>query len=166
MRKSVLFMMILMMVLISLQGCTQKRSINNELTKNLNTKIISGDVIKSEDTHGGFHGDGERIIVIKYNADSVDSMLSNIQNSGKWSEFPLNESLNLLMYGGSKGYANYVYKFAESVGIPQIEHGYYCFVNRQTDSEETDILNSHSLNFTIAMFDSDNNILYYFEKDT
>jgi len=166
MKKIAIITIIFIIFLVSLQGCKKKGSIDNELSKNLNTKIISGDIIKSEETHDGFHGDGKRIMVIKYNDDSVNSMLSNIQDNGQWSEFPLNESLNLLMYGGSKDNVSYAYKFAENVGIPKIEHGYYCFVNRQTTILDTDILNSRSLNFTIAMFDSDNNILYYFEIDT
>jgi len=166
MKKIALFTMILMILLVSLQGCTKKESIDNELSKNLNTKIISGDIIKNEDTHGGFHGEGERIIVIKYNDDSINSMLSNIQDSGKWSEIPLDENLNLLMYGGRKGDTFYQNEFAKKAGIPKIEHGYYYFINKQTNDQNTDILNSPSLNFAIAMFDSDSNTLYYFEKDT
>ena len=60
----------------------------------------------------------------------------------------------------------YGYEFVEKVGIPQIEHGYYYFLNKQTNNQDTDVLNSPSLNFVIAMFDSDSNTLYYFELDT
>jgi len=166
MKKITFFIMISLILLISLQACAKKESTENELSNNLNTKIISGDIIKNEDTHGGFHGDGKRIIVIKYSDDSGKSMLSNILDNSKWSEIPLDENLSLLMYGGSRDNVSYAYKFAKEVGIPQIAHGYYYFVNRQTNNQDTDILNSPSLNFTIAMYDSDNNTLYYFEKDT
>lgn len=166
MKKSVLFIMIFMILLLSLQGCVKKESTEDQLSDILDTKIISGEIIKNEDTHGGFHGDGERIIVIKYNNDSAGSILSNIQDNGKWSEFPLNEDLNLLVYGGKKGDMYYVSECAKKVGIPQIEHGYYYFVNKQTNNQDTDILLSSSQNFVIAMFDSDNNTLYYFEQDT
>ena len=166
MKKIALFTMILMILLVSLQGCTKKESIDNELSKNLNTKIISGDITKSEDTHGGFHNDGERIIVIQYNDDSANTILSNIQENGKWNEFPMDENLNFLIYGGKKGDMYYGYEFAKKAGIPKIEHGYYYFLNKQTNNQDTDVLNSPSLNFVIAMFDSDSNTLYYFEVDT
>ena len=166
MKKTVLFLMILIVLLISLQGCAKKESTENQLSNILNTKIISGDIIKNEDTHDGFLGDGDRIIVIKYNDDSVNSLLSNIQDNGKWSKFPLDENLNLLMYGGKIGDMYYGYEFAKKVGIPKIEHGYYYFVNKQTNDQDTDILLSRSQNFEIAIFDSDNNTLYYFEQDT
>jgi len=155
-----------MILLISLQGCAKKESIENLLSYKLSTKIISGDIIKSEDTHGGFHNDGERIIVIKYNDDCANSMLSNIQDNDKWSKFPMDENLNFLIYGGNKGDMYYGYEFAKKVGIPKIEHGYYYFFNKQSNDQDTDILNSPSLNFVIAMFDSDSNTLYYFEVDT
>lgn len=166
MKKSVLFIMIFTFLLLSLQGCVKKESTVNQLSDILNTKIISGEIIKNEDTHGGLNGDGKRIIIIKYDDNSANSIISNIRDNGKWSEFPLNENLNLIMYGGKKGDMYYGYEYAKKEGIPQIEHGYYYFINNQTNDQDTDLLLNRSQNFTIAMFDTDHNTLYYFEQDT
>lgn len=70
------------------------------------------------------------------------------------------------MYGRLKGNTYFGYELAKKAGIPKIEHGYYCFVNKQTNGQEITILGSPSLNFAIAMFDTDNHIIYFLEQDS
>ena len=54
--------------------------------------------------------------------------------------------------------------------IPQIENGYYYFLDRHSRSvdsyDDSDVLDRYSFNFTIAIYDADNDILYYVEFDT
>ena len=48
--------------------------------------------------------------------------------------------------------------------FPEVENGYYLLIDRQNDAQ--DILDRHSFNFTVAVFDSDENTLHYGKLDT
>lgn len=85
-----------------------------------------------------------------------------LQNTDGWKVLPLEEELELLMYGGS----SYGYYFADKAGIPKVENGCYYFIDRQQDTERTELLYHRSYNFSLAIYDSDENILYYCEIDT
>ncbi len=54
--------------------------------------------------------------------------------------------------------------------LPRVEHGYYYFVDRQAESEQQtsdeQILERVSYNFSIAIYDTDTDTLYYVEADS
>ena len=62
------------------------------------------------------------------------------------------------------------YELAEKADIPEIEEGYYYFIDRFSETKDKysdeDLLNRYSFNFTIVLFDNKTNILYYYEFDT
>ena len=75
------------------------------------------------------------------------------------------------MYGGEKNGINYGYNFAEEAHLPEIKNGVYKFVDRYNGylkdrSDDSEILDRSSFNFSIAVYDLDSNTLYYFERDT
>ena len=49
--------------------------------------------------------------------------------------------------------------------VPDIQNGYYRLIDRHSD-RETDILDRYSFNFTVGLYDTDNNTLYFCELDT
>ena len=49
--------------------------------------------------------------------------------------------------------------------FPEVVQGYYRLIDRQNDTEQ-DILERYSFNFTVAVYDSEENILYYGKQDT
>ena len=67
---------------------------------------------------------------------------------------------------GSRGGSSYGYYFADKAGIPKVENGCYYFIDRQQDTERAGLLYRRSYNFSLAIYDSDENILYYCEIDT
>lgn len=123
-------------------------------------------VVEEADTHGGFHGDGSYHLILDC-ADNREKALGNING---WKELPLSENLGLIMYGGEKDGVHYSYNLAEEANLPEVKDGYYCFYDRQsknTDSSSDAILFSrHSFNFSLAVYDSDTDRMYYFEFDT
>ncbi len=128
---------------------------------------ITGCVIeKDEDTHGGFLGDGEYTVIADC-SDIQDKMLDKVCG---WKPLPLSENLQLLMYGGEKNGGTYSYEFADENGIPEITHGFYYFINRHDEAKsrysDEDLFSLYSMNFTLAMYDTDNDMLYYFEYDS
>lgn len=54
--------------------------------------------------------------------------------------------------------------------VPKIENGYYCFVDRHSQSkdkkDDSPLLNRYSINCSLAIYDTDTNLLYYLELDT
>lgn len=61
--------------------------------------------------------------------------------------------------------------FDKELKIPEIENGYWFYLDRNSEAtdkyNENDMYNGrYSYNYSIAVFDSDANILYYYELDT
>ena len=123
-------------------------------------------VIDENDTHGGFHGDGSYYLIL----DCSEKREQAMELIKDWTPLPLTENLQLIMYGGKKDGVNYVYNLAEEAHWPIINNGVYKFVDRHSEavdkSDDTELFNRHSFNFSIAAYDLDTNTLYYFEFDT
>lgn len=86
---------------------------------------------------------------------------------------PLDETAQILVYGREVGNVkNGPYLTGEDGTslIPEIENGCYWLKDRQADEtgkeDESDMLSRPSLNFTIAIYDSDCKTLHYCEMDT
>ena len=123
-------------------------------------------VMEELDTHGGVHGDGSYCLIL----DCSENKQNALENVSGWNTLPLSENLALIMYGGHKDGVWYGYNLAEEANIPAIENGYYIFKDRHPDSrdstDDSELFNRHSFNFSIAIYDSDADIMYYFEFDT
>ena len=123
-------------------------------------------VIEEADTHGGFHGDGSYYLIL----DCSEKREQATELIKDWTPFPLSENLQLIMYGGEKDGVVYGYNLVEKAHWPIINNGVYKFVDRHSEagdkSDDTNIFNRYSFNFSIAVYDLDTNTLYYFEFDT
>ncbi len=123
-------------------------------------------VVEELDTHGGFHGDGSYYLILDC-SDNRDKAMKILKD---WKELPFSENLSLVMYGGEKDGKSYGYNLAEKAKIPKVENGYYYFKDRHSESkdseDDTDLFNRSSFNFSIAIYDSDTDTMYYFEFDT
>lgn len=166
MKKVMKVMLVALMVLVPCNGCIEKKSDEQYVSKQLDLTLPAVENIESSDTHGGFHGDGYYVVKMEFDKQSGEDLLKCIENMEKWKALPLEEPLELLMYGGSKGGSSYAYKFATQAGIPKIEEGYYLFLDRQQENQGTSLLYRASFNFSLAMYDSRGHVLYYYEIDT
>lgn len=123
-------------------------------------------VIDKNDTHGGFHGDGTYHIAL----DCSKKKEKVLKIVNEWSELPLSENLQLIMYGGEKDGMTYGYNIAKETNIPIIANGYYCFLDRHSDTvdkySDIDLFDRYSYNFSLAIYDTDTDILYYIRQDT
>ena len=50
--------------------------------------------------------------------------------------------------------------------VPEIREGYYRLIDRHAQAGESDILDRHSFNFTLALYDTETDTLYFCELDT
>lgn len=129
--------------------------------------ITDSIIVREEDSHGGFLGDGT--LIVKFDCTEIsDSVLQQTQH---WNALPLSKNLRLIMYGGSEYGINFDgYNLAEEYGIPHIENGCYYFWDRHSEStdrtSDTNLFSRGSYNFSLLLYDSEKCILYLFEFDT
>lgn len=166
MKKVSIVILFVFVVLMPCNGCVEKKSDEQYVSGQLNFTLPAVENIESSDTHGGFHGEGHYVVKMEFDESSGVELLEQIKNKKEWKELPLEEALELLMYGGSKGGSSYGYYFAQQAGIPKIENGYYYLIDRQPENEGTSLLYRRSFNFSLAIYDSSQNVLYYYEIDT
>jgi len=122
-------------------------------------------VVDKKDTHG-FFGDGSFYLIL----DCSEKAEQAKQLVKDWKPFPLTENLQLIMYDSSKDGVHYSYNLSEEAHWPPIRNGVYKFVDRYKgvidQSDDTYLFSRHSFNFSVAAYDFDTNMLYYFEFDT
>ena len=167
-----LLVLLTLLLLFTMTGCgvEKKNSVLSDISKEIGVDVVAGEVISESDTHGGFHGDGDTVIVLQIDDTSFSNL---IKENEEWNAMPLTENLTALVYG--------LHTETSSIGpmihpgdnisvVPEIENGYYYFRDRHYQSkdpkDDTDVLSRASYNFTIAIYDTDTNILYYLELDT
>lgn len=128
--------------------------------------ITDSVIVREEDSHGGFLGDGS--LIVEFDCSELsDSVLEQTKH---WNSLPLSENLQLIMYGGTKGNTYYAYNLADEHGIPEIIKGSYYFWDRHSEStdptSDTNLFTRGSYNFSLLLYDSEKCILYLFEFDT
>ena len=109
-----------------------------------------------KETHGGFHGDGETFITMQFSDKQAEKFIKKVKENEHWRELPFTGFFD-----------NFV----------DIEHGYWFAIDRYFHNNDT--YNSikynidgiagddrAALNYTLAVFDTDNNMLYFYEMDT
>lgn len=168
MRKPTAFFLAAVLALFTLTACGQ-RSPQDFVSAALGIDASAGIVISAWDTHGGFHGDGITYIALEFSDESV---LQEIQRSPAWKPFPLDETVQILVYGIS-GESDgmrfqrgpYLDRNDHKSIVPDIRNGYYLLIDRQKD-KESDILSRSSLNFTVGLYDTDTHTLYCCALDT
>lgn len=114
------------------------------------------------DDHGGFLGDGTMFIIA-----ALPVLPERIKTSENWRPLPLTEPLAEYL----KHYLSpHLTDKNGSPLLPDVEHGYYCFVDRNTESTDpkdaADLLHRYSFNVTIMIYDTDTNLLYFIKDDT
>lgn len=142
----------------------------NDINEKTNVSFDTCNIISESDTHGGFLGDGKKI-VIYYCGDDFNT--KNILNN--WKKFP-SENLDIYFYGGAvKNGITYPKKDEENYSIPKLENGYYYFIDNYSKNynDSDDIYSDDKIldmgrphNFTLTVYDIDSNYLYFYEIDT
>lgn len=124
-------------------------------------------VVEEQNTHSSFPTDGSYYLIL----DCSNNKETALKIVNSWSSLPLSENLDLIMFGGEKDGISYDgYDLSKEAHIPEIKNGYYCFKDRhskaENPSDDSELLSRGSFNFSLAIYDSDTDIFYYFEFDT
>lgn len=136
-----------------------------ELSRRLGVDLSQGTMVEEKDTHGGFHGDGERRVVLSFDGHDLTP---DLEKAAGWQPFPLPEALSTALYGrtwegGREG------PCIESP-LPPVTRGFFWFQDRHSQAvDPADPSHLHervSYNFTVAVYDEDTQRLYDIEVDT
>ncbi|MDU2546350.1 MAG: hypothetical protein E7D13_09515 [Finegoldia magna] len=147
-------------IIISLLMVSCAQSDKSRVSDELNLKLVKSNQIMEYEDHGAM-GDGTRFKTFEF--DSNDT-LNQIKSDSNWKKFPLDKTTKTLMYGDEKT-SSYVTDHNSRSLFPEISEGYYLLIDRQEDKSQN-ILNRPSSNFTLAVYDTKTNTLYFAEIDT
>lgn len=152
-------------------ACSQKEQ-KQKLAQSLEIDLKEAEILEDEDSHGGFHGDGHRYVALRLEGDAKNAAEKAMVKSENWSALPFDDTLHTLVYGkktASVSREPCVVSDSQKALFPEVENGYYYFRDRQDWNAGTgkeDLLERASLNFTIALYDAENGMLYYYEFDS
>lgn len=165
---------ILLMVigLLFMTGCSvgKPSGVLRDISTTTGVDVSAGEVITAEDSHGGFHGDGTTVIEVQYKGTAL---AEQIEEHGDWNVLPLTENLTALVYGVHTEETSVGPMVHDGTGTPilsKVQNGYWFFYDRHSQStnpkDDSGVLGRASYNFTIAIYDTVNQTLYYIEFDT
>lgn len=163
MRKLIAFILIISSLILNFSGCILKEPD----AVSLGISYDNATLVKEYDNHQGGFGDG-----ITYNEYSFREcpVTDKVLSDSHWHKFPVSENVTAIFYG-SDNRAPYVTRENDDKPLtPKVENGYYFFYDRHSESkntaDDTDVFSRVSVDFTVAIYDTDKNILYYCEYDT
>ena len=142
-------------------GAVEKKPWNDVLAQALDIQTDGGVEEEYIETHGGFHGDGLTYIRVDFSRTELECVLAEKEG---WRETPLTENIHTTLYGdeswqGIKDSCNFL--------LPEVENGYYYFLDRQNNSfDDEDLRKRPSFNFTFVVYDVETDILYFVKFDT
>lgn len=168
--KQICSLLLTTVLLLSLTACgIGSSSVQEELSRTLGVDLSQGKLMETQDSHGGFHGDGERWVTLSF----VDCDLSPaLEAEEEWQSLPLPAPLETVLYGKTKTEGTEIIQEGPFTmrEIPQISKGYYFFWDRHGEAKKANdpgqVLERSSFNFTVALYDTDSKTLYYYELDT
>lgn len=153
------------LIALILVGCTSQRG---ELSKLAGFEIPPSTII-SVDRHGGFHGDGASYVSVIL-PDSFRSQADAVFTGTEgWRTFPLSTPVAAALYGDETHSA--LFEIHEDIPVPPVvTSGYWRFIDRHREStnpyDDMDLYNRASYNFTVILYDSTANTLYFYTLDT
>lgn len=149
-------------VLCILSACGGEGDELSRLGATLGLDLSGGTLVRFEDNHGGFHGDGESFIEVK-----LDGLAEALTDAPGWKPLPMSENVAEAVGGewGPEGLT--IWMMGHMV---KIEEGFCYFYDRHRECEnpydDAELNHRFSRNFTVAAYDSASGRLYCYELDT
>lgn len=139
----------------------------SELKREFNISKEKYEVITEYESERNFLGDGEDWLILDC-SNQKDLALEEIRN---WKPLPMSEDLYTTIFGGKKGDTTYGgYGFVRETNLRDVKNGYYLFLNRSSEDidkySEENIFDHYFGNFSLGIYDTDTNKLYYFKYDS
>ena len=167
--------LLLPVVFLLLTSCAFGTSKGNRYSSEEISKTIGVDVSYIEtatiiDSHGGM-GDGCAYITMTFDDDRCEN---DVSRSELWHKLPLSDNLLKIVYGTVED-GHYIRPYIsfdddKTPCISYVEEGYYFFLDRHSKSkkpyDDSEIFDRSSYNLTVAIYDTQSDVMYYLELDT
>ncbi len=117
-----------LVIVVSVMACSRNGT-KGIVSEALSLDVSSGSEVSNYDTHSG-NGDGTSYIVFSFKDDTV---LTEIQNNVEWKAFPLDETVQILVYGAKDETSKYGPYLTDNDGmplVPVIQNGYYLLIDK------------------------------------
>lgn len=152
MKRFLTLLLMVLAVLCALSGCGGEGGELSRIGKALGLDLSDGTLVRYEDDHGGFHGDGETVAEV-----AVGGLEEELGDAPGWKPLPMSENAaKAVRLCGGEGAA--------------VEQGFYYLYDRHRESEnpydDGQLHSRYSWNFTAAVYDTGAGRLYYYEFDT
>ncbi len=148
-KRCVTFTILLISILL-LSSCSP----SSEIYVFKNTFSIDGDDMELTEVYNSYSGapyEGESLYIVESNSD-VTKFFNDFE------DLPLSDELQNFFYDELTPSTSK----ADEIGLPKIESGKWKFVDRGN----TTFTENSSYNFSICIYDSENDIIYYYKIDT
>lgn len=116
----------------------------------LDTKIEIGTILSDIDDHGGFPLSGKRFVKVSFSEETGKDIQKHLLFKEEWKPLPLTNSLKQ-----AAEYCEYAMPYLSNAG-------YYYFVDRSNQRDNFEKMEESYHNFILAIYDSEENILYWF----
>ena len=146
---------IIMVIIVILPYLLSDNSVHKQIKKEFRIDVSNCKKVKSIDNHGGFHGDGVLFAVLDCLKDK-DNIIDQIK---EWNTLPIVDE-NILTQFKRFQMDDFYNDEVKKYDLLNKQNGFYYFKGTNQYS------NSDYANFDFALYDLDNNILYYFEYDS
>lgn len=122
----------------------------HRINEALGVSLSSGTLVRYEDSHGGFHGDGLTAAEV-----DVKGLERDLAGAPGWKPLPMPENAaRAVRLCGEEG--------------ASVKEGFYYLYDSQSDDpyDDTGLHSRYSWNFTAAVYDSGRGRLYFYKFDT
>lgn len=154
--------MLLIYIFLRKSGIAYRFLLKKNIYDEIGINVINCKVVNSYDSHGGMQYDGDLFVQVECKKIKEEA-LRKIKG---WRALPLTNNLAFRIYGDIEQKNDLFQPTTEMYSIPIIENGYYLFIDRDGKSNKLeDIVNGKPYNYTLAIYDNSEKILYYFEHN-
>ena len=162
MKMRILCCLLALLLALGLGGCYDGGPLSG-ISATLGVNVANGAVLQNVDTHSGANNDGLYVLTLEFGGTYGADTATRIASSDQWQALPLSRNLaqavqTLLLDEEGEPY------------IPAVETGFYFFLDRHSQAvdpkDDSTLFSRSSFNFTLAVYDTEANRLYYCALDT
>ncbi len=168
--------LILLGVVLSWGG--DRRRELREMEKKTGLDLPRYEVYGYVDTHGGFFGDGDTVVTLKFSEKADEKLREQMETLSYWNPMPISDNLHAFLYGGNvDGRDSNQTTWVSQVDWPEITQGYWYLQDESSEvtgdgdepgeaHNDSNLFKRSSFNVTVVVYDTETRTLYYYELDT
>ena len=160
MKRKILVLLLVLLFLFIVVSCYDATQGDGKVyTKYLDVYFPSRQADYYEDTHGGFHGDGDIFMSFSLNEKELEKLKKDVEENSNWKI--IDEESRAYLYVGGGVYNGYLQGL-----VPEFKNGYFCIYDKQTENFAFPKKGSYSHNYIAAVCSIEDKVIYIYGMDT